>query len=61
MNELVTKAKNLWGSGQSRTFKFGAWAAAIGAFGAYYYAENYFKNKSLTYPVPSGEKSSGKN
>ena len=32
---MLQKLKTIWGSGQSRGFKLGAWAVAITAFGAY--------------------------
>lgn len=33
---MLSRLQTLWGQGQSRGFKLGAWATALGIYGAYY-------------------------
>lgn len=44
-------AKNVWGSNSSRGFRLGAWAVALGTFGAWFaYDQQHIKDR---YPVPT--------
>lgn len=38
---ILDQAKKIWGTNAPRGFKASAWVAAFGAFGLWYYAENY--------------------
>ena len=45
---MLNFLKKIWGSDSSRQFKFGAWVAAGGAFGAWYYIEKKYLDKPAT-------------
>lgn len=44
MNPVLNKIKSAWGSNQSRGYRLGAWAVAIGAFTAMTYLQNSGKS-----------------
>eukprot|EP00981_Chlorochromonas_danica_P011990 scaffold4368_cov180-Ochromonas_danica.AAC.3 len=42
--------RNIWGSNSSKGFRLASWGVALGAFGAWYYYDNYYIKSR--YPVP---------
>ncbi|RYH21377.1 hypothetical protein EON65_20825 [archaeon] len=40
-NHVPSWIKNVWGSNSSKGFRLGAWGAALGAFGLWYYVDNH--------------------
>jgi len=42
---VMQRFKTLWGSGESRVWKFGAWATALGLYGGYEYYHKFYADK----------------